>query len=233
MNPGRAVAAAEALRVLEPKRFVGRGGEKLEGALLALDLDVSGSFALDVGASTGGFTDCLLARGALRVLAVDVGHGQLHERLARDNRVVAMEATNVLSLTPGEVTHALGQLPDVVTMDLSFTSLTTVVRHVVGLAATAATMVVLVKPQFEADYTTVARGKGVVSDAGVWRGVLLRCASAIGHAGAGIIGVVASPLKGAAGNVEFFIAAIVGGTPPTPAWLARHADDAVRAAASR
>jgi 23S rRNA (cytidine1920-2'-O)/16S rRNA (cytidine1409-2'-O)-methyltransferase len=233
MHPGRAVAPGEALRVVEPKRYVGRGGEKLDGALDALGVDVHGSIALDVGASTGGFTDCLLTRGAVRVLAVDVGRGQLHERLAHDDRVVAMEATNVLSLSAEEVSLALGQPPDVVTMDLSFTSLTGVAPHVVGLAAPTAKLVVLVKPQFEADYTTVARGKGVVSDAQVWHDVLVRCASAIEDAGAGIMGVVASPLKGAAGNVEFFLRADLGGAPATREGIEHHAGQAIAEALSR
>jgi 23S rRNA (cytidine1920-2'-O)/16S rRNA (cytidine1409-2'-O)-methyltransferase len=208
-SPRRGVAPGEPVSIVQTARFVGRGGEKLDAALDGFAVDVAGVLALDVGASTGGFTDCLLARGARRVLAVDVGHGQLHERLLADARVVARERTNVRDLTPAEVTAALGGASELLTADVAFASLAGLAPHLVLLAA-AGQLVVLVKPQFEADRRTVSRGRGVVDDPAAWRAALGRCASAFEQAGAGIMGAMASPLPGASGNVEFFLHARVG-----------------------
>jgi 23S rRNA (cytidine1920-2'-O)/16S rRNA (cytidine1409-2'-O)-methyltransferase len=204
-TPSRAVASTEAITIVERARFVGRAGEKLDAALEAFDIDVAGVLALDVGASTGGFTDCLLARGACRVLAVDVGTHQLHERLRADPRVTSLERTNVRDLDPAQVEAVLGGLPTVVTVDLSFTSVVPHAAKLVELSARGATLVVLVKPQFEVDHATASRGKGVVTDPTEWSTVLERAASTLLQAGAGIIGVMASTLKGASGNVEFFV----------------------------
>ncbi len=210
-SAARRVAKSANVRVLAPKGYVSRGAEKLRGALDDLGIEVAGSLAMDVGSSTGGFTELLLARGADRVLAVDVGHHQLHERLAGDARVASLEDTNVLDLTAARVQHLLGARPGLVTVDVAFTSLTRLAAHVTSLAADAAVLLYLVKPQFEAPREVAARGHGVVDDPDVWRSVLTRCSSAIEDAGAGIIGVVASRLAGTAGNREFFAAARKGG----------------------
>lgn len=212
-TPARAVDRAEPLQVVVPERFVGRGGVKLDGALEAFAVDVTGSRALDVGSSTGGFTDCLLSRGARRVLAVDVGRHQLHERLRTDPRVVSSESTNVRDLEPGVVAAALGGPPTILVADLSFTSLGAHAGALVGLADDGADLVVLVKPQFEVDRATASRGRGVVTDPDAWRSAIARCASAFESAGAGIMGIVPSQVRGASGNVEFFLHAVVGAAP--------------------
>ena len=211
----RLVAPDEALVVLGPgPRFVGRGGEKLDAALERFAVDVAGARGIDLGASTGGFTDCLLQRGARRVVAVDVGYGQLHERLRADPRVEARERTNVRDLTPGE----LGPPADLVVADLSFISLRTVLPAALPLGRAGADVVLLVKPQFEAGREEAARGRGVIADPLVWRRVLGEVASALVEAGAAIMGAMASPLTGADGNVEFLLHARTGGaTPAGPA----------------
>ena len=182
-----------------PKRFVSRGGDKLDAALERFGVDVRGRRALDAGASTGGFTDCLLQRGAAGVVAVDVGYGQLHERLRTDERVEARERTNVRSLV-------LDEPVDLVVADLSFISLGTVAPALLGAnAAPGADVVLLVKPQFEAGRAEVSKGRGVVRDPAVWRRVLAETRSALEGQGAAMMDVMVSPLKGADGNVEFLV----------------------------
>jgi 23S rRNA (cytidine1920-2'-O)/16S rRNA (cytidine1409-2'-O)-methyltransferase len=198
----RLVAPDEPIRVLGPgPRFVGRGGEKLDAALTRFAVEVDGRRAHDLGASTGGFTDCLLQRGAASVVAVDVGYGQLHERLRGDPRVVVLERTNVRDLVPGEV----GEPAELVVADLSFISLRTVLPAVLALTAARADLVLLVKPQFEAGREEAARGRGVITDPEVWRRVLGEVTAALEQGGAAIMGVMASPLTGADGNVEFVL----------------------------
>ena len=182
-------------------RFVGRGGDKLAAALDRFAVPVGGSRALDAGASTGGFTDCLLQYGARRVVAVDVGYGQLHERLRADPRVESVERTNVRELAPGD----LGPPFDIVVADLSFISLRTVLPPLLGPAAPGAHVVLLVKPQFEAGRDEAARGRGVIRDPEVWRRVLDEVLIALRTAGAAIMGTMVSPLTGADGNVEFLV----------------------------
>ena len=138
-------------------RFVGRGGEKLDAALDTFAIDVAGVRALDVGASTGGFTDCLLQRGAAAVVALDVGHGQLHPRIRDDPRVLVLERTNIRDTRPATI----GGLVDLVVVDVSFISLRVVIPVLVTLCQPGAPMVLLVKPQFEAGRAEVARGRGV------------------------------------------------------------------------
>jgi 23S rRNA (cytidine1920-2'-O)/16S rRNA (cytidine1409-2'-O)-methyltransferase len=191
--------------VLGPaSRFVGRGGAKLDAALDRFGLDVHGMRCLDAGASTGGFTDCLLQRGAAAVIALDVGYGQLHERLRADPRVEVRERTNVRSVTPTD----LGGAVDAVVADLSFISLRTVAPALVGAARQSAPLVLLVKPQFEAGRQEAARGQGVVRDPAVWRRALEGVVGALSDAGASIMGAMASPLTGADGNVEFLLHAL-------------------------
>jgi 23S rRNA (cytidine1920-2'-O)/16S rRNA (cytidine1409-2'-O)-methyltransferase len=198
-KPARQVDAAEAVVLVgEPPRFVGRGGEKLAGALTSFDLSTAGLRVLDAGASTGGFTDCALQGGAVEVVALDVGHGQLHDRLRRDPRVVVMERTNLRHVDPGE----LGPF-DAVVSDLSFISLTKVMSVLVGCCAPGGWLVLLVKPQFEAGRREVSRGRGVITDPEEWRGALERVVASAEACGADVAGLAVSPLRGAEGNVEF------------------------------
>lgn len=193
-----------------PPRFVGRGGEKLDAALERFGVDPSGVRCVDAGASTGGFTDCLLQRGAAEVVAVDVGYGQLHERLRGDPRVRNLERTNVRSLEPGDI----GGRARVVVADLSFISLTTVAPALLGLLdEDRGHLVALVKPQFEAGRAEAARGKGVIRSPGVWRRVLGEVADAVVSQGGTMMGAMVSPLTGANGNVEFLVHVVPAGAP--------------------
>jgi 23S rRNA (cytidine1920-2'-O)/16S rRNA (cytidine1409-2'-O)-methyltransferase len=205
----RMVDAGEALLVEGDRpRYVGRGGEKLEAALAALELDPGGLRVLDAGASTGGFTDCLLQHGAHHVVALDVGHGQLHERLRGDERVTVLERTNLRHVEPDD----LGAFPAVVA-DLSFISLTAVMERLVQLAAPGAWLLLLVKPQFEAGRQQVSRGRGVITDPQEWLGALQRVAAEAARRGAVVRGALPSPLRGAEGNVEFLLALDRTGQP--------------------
>jgi 23S rRNA (cytidine1920-2'-O)/16S rRNA (cytidine1409-2'-O)-methyltransferase len=182
-------------------RFVSRGGDKLDAALGQFGIAVTGRRCLDAGASTGGFTDCLLQRGASFVVAVDVGRAQLHERLRADPRVRSLEQTDVRKLTVED----LGGAPvDVVVADLSFISLRSVAGALLGeLAAPGADVVVLVKPQFEAGRVAVSRGRGVIRDPALWTQTLATVTSTLTGHGAAMMGVMVSPVTGAEGNVEF------------------------------
>jgi 23S rRNA (cytidine1920-2'-O)/16S rRNA (cytidine1409-2'-O)-methyltransferase len=202
LKASRLVAPNEAIELVgPPPRFVSRGGEKLDAALERFAVSVEGTHALDAGASTGGFTDCLLQRGAATVVAVDVGFGQLHERLRDDPRVTVLERTNVRHL---DIAEARGRPFDVVVADLSFISLRTVAPKLLDeLAAPGAAVVLLVKPQFEAGRAEAARGRGVIRDPAVWRNVLAETGDALAAAGAAMMDVMVSPLLGADGNVEF------------------------------
>ena len=198
----RLVGPAEAIVVLgAPPRFVSRGGEKLDAALERFGVDVTGRRAVDLGASTGGFTECLLQRGAASVVAVDVGYGQLHERLRGDPRVQVRERTNARHLRAGE----LGDPAEVLVADLSFISLRTVLPAAVGLVVPGGDLIVLVKPQFEAGRREVARGRGVITDPAVWQRVLTDVVAALVGLRAAIMDAMVSPLTGADGNVEFLI----------------------------
>ncbi len=200
----RLVSPSEPIAVLgPPARFVSRGGHKLDAALDRFELEVSGKRALDAGASTGGFTDCLLQRGAEHVVALDVGHGQLDQRLRDDPRVTTAEKTNLRHV-------ALRQLGGVafplLVADLSFISLTAVAPILLGsLAAPHADLVALVKPEFEAGPAEASRGKGVIRDPAVWRSVLGQVVTAYQRAGAAMMEGMVSPITGARGNVEFLL----------------------------
>jgi len=210
----RLVAPDEPVVLLgPPSLFVGRGGLKLDAALTRFPVPVSDRRVLDAGASTGGFTDCLLQRGAAHVYAVDVGHGQLHPTLRADERVTVLERTNARTLTTADLCAAdpaYEPCPLVVT-DLSFISLRSVIPALAGpVSAADADLVLLVKPQFEAGRVAVSKGKGVVRDPEVWLGALEGVVSALHDAGTGIMGAMASPLTGASGNVEFLLHARKG-----------------------
>lgn len=198
----RLVAPDEPLVILgPPPRYVGRGGHKLEAALDAFAVDVGGTRCLDAGASTGGFTDCLLQRGAAEVWAIDVGHGQLHPRIRDHERVVVRERCNVRGLQPSD----LGGEVDVVVADLSFISLTTVAPALVRCTRREGELVVLVKPQFEAGRREVSAGRGVITDPALWERAILDVGAALAASGATPLDVVRSPLTGGDGNVEFLV----------------------------
>jgi 23S rRNA (cytidine1920-2'-O)/16S rRNA (cytidine1409-2'-O)-methyltransferase len=193
----RLVDAAEPVNVLgPPPRFVSRGGEKLDAALDRFGVVVAARDALDAGASTGGFTDCLLQRGAATVIAVDVGKGQLDARLRADPRVVVRERTNIREV---EIDPPV----DIVVADLAFVSLRTVAATLVELAAPGGDVVALIKPQFEAGRIEASRGRGVIRDPDVWQRAVEGVKGAFGAAGADMMGLMVSPLRGAEGNVEF------------------------------
>ena len=183
-----------------PQPFVSRGGEKLERALDAFGVEVRGKHALDIGASTGGFTDCLLKRGAAHVTAVDVGYGQLDWRLRNDPNVTVMERTNFRHLAD----DAFSQPFDIVVIDTSFISLRTIVERARGFLAQGARIVALVKPQFEAGRQRLGSG-GVVRDPEVHRAILREVRDAMQNLGLNAGGLVASPLLGPAGNREFLM----------------------------
>jgi 23S rRNA (cytidine1920-2'-O)/16S rRNA (cytidine1409-2'-O)-methyltransferase len=192
------VSAASELEVARPPRFVSRGGEKLDHALDAFAVDVRGLVALDIGASTGGFTDCLLQRGAARVYAVDVGYGQLDARLRADSRVIVMERLHVRDV------KALPEQPRIAVIDVSFISLTQALPSVIALLPSGGTIVALIKPQFEAGKDEVGRD-GVVRDPLVHASVIGRVATWCVNHGLRVRNLTTSPLLGPAGNREFFL----------------------------
>jgi len=197
-KPGQQLDEATALEVERLPQYVSRGGEKLANALDALELDVRGRHALDVGASTGGFTDVLLQRGAARVIALDVGYGQLHPRLRGDARVIVLERTNARAVT--ELPFA----PDLIVCDVSFISVRTALPPLLRLAQPGWEGVVLVKPQFEAGRADVGKG-GVVRDPEVRRRVVREVAeAALGWQGR-TVAAVDSGVPGPKGNREVFL----------------------------
>jgi 23S rRNA (cytidine1920-2'-O)/16S rRNA (cytidine1409-2'-O)-methyltransferase len=205
-KPSSRVSTDESIAILQPaRRFVSRGGDKLEAALDSFGVDPSGVDCLDVGAATGGFTDCLLARGAARVVALDVGYGQLAWSLRQEPRVVVLERTNVRELVPGMLPFS----PKIVAADLSFISLRLAVPALSRLVVDGATFLLLVKPQFEAGRESVSRG-GVVRDEAAWRSAVESVASVCNDHVLGPRGAIVSPVRGPAGNVEFFLHAVRG-----------------------
>ena len=202
----RLVAPGEAIAVrTDAPAYVSRGGTKLAAALDRFQVDVLGRRVLDAGASTGGFTDCVLQRGAREVVAVDVGYGQLHERLRNDPRVVVRERTNVRDLDADAIAGAV----DVVVADLSFISLRTVAAALIACAADEADLVLLVKPQFEAGRAEASRGRGVIKDPTIHARVLEEICADLDGRGANIMGTMESPITGADGNREFLVHARV------------------------
>jgi 23S rRNA (cytidine1920-2'-O)/16S rRNA (cytidine1409-2'-O)-methyltransferase len=195
VEPGAAISSAASA-----SRFVGRGGLKLEAALEAFPIDVAGRRALDVGASTGGFTDCLLQRGAAAVVALDVGYGQLDWRLRSDDRVATLERTNIRHVDLA----GIGAPFDVVVADLSFIGLSLVAPHLVAATAPDGDLVVLVKPQFEVGKGQVGKG-GIVRDPELHRSAIDAVVAAFEDEGCGAHGLVASPIEGTKGNREFLL----------------------------
>lgn len=193
-----------------PARFVSRGGEKLDHALGRFGVDLTACRVLDAGASTGGFTDCVLQRGASQVVAVDVGHGQLHPKLRADARVVVHEGVNVRHLSVDDTDGPV----DVVVADLSFISLRTVIAALAGVLSPGGHLIALVKPQFEAGRVEVARGKGVITDPAIHERVCAEVGEAVEEAGLEVMGWVTSPITGARGNQEFLVHAVAPTGPP-------------------
>jgi 23S rRNA (cytidine1920-2'-O)/16S rRNA (cytidine1409-2'-O)-methyltransferase len=191
------------LEVREGARFVSRGGDKLEGALRDLKFDVSGRIAADFGASTGGFTDCLLVYGAVRVHAIDVGYGQLADKLRKDPRVVSLERTNARHLTR----EALGELVDLVVVDASFIGVEKLLPGVTAVLRPGGHLLALVKPQFEAGRSEVTRGKGVIRDEQVRLSAIARARESIERAGFAIEAEADSAVPGPKGNLERFVLA--------------------------
>ncbi|MGD0201974.1 MAG: TlyA family RNA methyltransferase [Bryobacteraceae bacterium] len=198
-KPGHTAPVEARLEVLAPPKYVGRGGLKLEAALDHFHIDVHGRVCLDVGASTGGFTDCLLQHGARRVYAVDVGAGQLDWKLRGDERVVLREGLNARHLRFEDI----GERADLATIDVSFISVTLILPAVVPILKETGEMVILVKPQFEVGRGQVGKG-GIVRDAALHERTCARVAEAAGGFGF-LTGVIESPIRGAEGNREFLL----------------------------
>ena len=199
-KPGQLVDPAVDLAVDGGPRFVSRGGVKLANALAAFGLDPAGRDCLDVGASTGGFTDCLLQAGARHVVALDVAYGELHWRLRNDPRVTVLERCNARRLDPAALPYA----PDLVVVDVSFISLTKVLPALVACAAERHDVLAMVKPQFEVGRRSVGKG-GVVRDPDARRAALVTVAQAARDAGSSILGFASSGLPGPKGNRETFV----------------------------
>ena len=204
LKAGALVAIDAEIRVAEPEHpWVGRGGVKLAHALVAFDIDVTGRLGLDIGASTGGFTDVLLRRGARRVIALDVGHNQLHWKVRSDPRVTVIEGFNARALSAADL-PGLGEGAGIVTIDVSFISLRLILPGVAPLLAPGADVVALVKPQFEAGRDDVGRG-GVVTDPIVHARVVDEVSAAAATVGLTRMSVIESPITGADGNREFLM----------------------------
>jgi 23S rRNA (cytidine1920-2'-O)/16S rRNA (cytidine1409-2'-O)-methyltransferase len=203
-KPGKEFPADFEVSVDQPPRFVSRGGEKLAAYLEKFPLDLTGAHLLDVGASTGGFTDCALQAGAASATCVDVGHGQLHEKIRRDPRVTNLEKTNARHLAPGALPRA-GY--DAVVMDLSFISLKSVLPAVWPFLRPGGTLIALVKPQFEAGKAEVDRGSGVIRDDAVRARVLaeVRDFALRELPGSAVTGEMECPVHGADGNREYLL----------------------------
>ena len=227
-SPARRVAADEPVSIRGDRpRYESRGGEKLSAALGQFRVDAAGRRALDAGASTGGFTDCLLQRGAAHVVAVDVGRGQLAWTLRRDPRVTILDQTNVRYLEP----EVIGGAVDLCVADLSFISLSTCAPALARSTAPGADLVLLVKPQFEAGRGDVGK-RGVVRDSSVHRSVLRRVRDDIAAAGILVVATMPSPLRGRDGNLEFFFHARSGLGEPLDDEAVDAAVDAAHAEAS-
>ena len=187
--------------VTPPKQFVSRGGEKLAHAIQSFGIAVEGANCIDIGSSTGGFTDCLLQRGAQRVTCVDVGYGLLHEKIMSDRRVTVFERTNIKNLSG----DSLAQTFDIVVVDLSFISLRTVMKNILSLANSDASIVMLIKPQFEATKLEASKSKGVIVDRGIWIRTITEVLLSASEHGGNAQDIIVSPVPGKAGNKEFLL----------------------------
>jgi 23S rRNA (cytidine1920-2'-O)/16S rRNA (cytidine1409-2'-O)-methyltransferase len=198
-KPSELLDERAAIAVKPARKYVGRGALKLESALDYFKIDVRGKIALDIGASTGGFTDCMLQRGAEKVYAVDVGHGQLDWKLRNDPRVIALERVNARSLSSNHIPEPA----DLCVIDVSFISLTLVLPNAFDLMTPTGVIVALIKPQFELQRSEVGRG-GIIRDPDLHRKAQDKIVAFVTHLGHVVTGIVASAVKGADGNQEFF-----------------------------
>jgi len=207
MTHGRQVAPSDELLVKSVDQFVSRGGIKLEAALAVFNIDVSNKRALDAGASTGGFTDCLLQRGASEVIAIDVGKSQMHERVATNSRVVVIDAFNVRQLADDiqDLPISLRSEFDLVVADLSFISLKSVSQALTARLSRSGNLVVLVKPQFEATKLEVDKSQGVIADQAIRDRVVGEVNESFAEQGWAVHGCIESPIHGAEGNVEYLV----------------------------
>ena len=200
LTDNRMIANSDSVLLSTPARFVSRGGEKLEAALLSFGVELDGKRVLDVGASTGGFSDCVLQRGAGEVMSLDVGKSQLHDRLVRDPRVKVLDSTNARTITSAQVGHF-----DVVVADLSFISLRQVATALCEVLRPHGDMILLVKPQFEAEKSEVDKGAGVIRDVEIHQRTIAQVVGAFNSQGMEKSGLIESPLRGADGNTEFLL----------------------------
>jgi 23S rRNA (cytidine1920-2'-O)/16S rRNA (cytidine1409-2'-O)-methyltransferase len=207
MTHSRQVAPSDELLVKPVDQFVSRGGIKLEAALAAFTIDVSNQRALDAGASTGGFTDCLLQRGASEVIAIDVGKSQMHERVATNSRVSVIDSFNVRQLENDEqdLPIPLRSEFDLVVADLSFISLKSVSRALTSRLSRSGNLVALVKPQFEATKLEVDKSQGVIADQAIRDRVIREVNESFAEQGWAVRGCIESPIHGAEGNVEYLV----------------------------
>jgi 23S rRNA (cytidine1920-2'-O)/16S rRNA (cytidine1409-2'-O)-methyltransferase len=206
-KPSSLIANEAQLEVEKRPRFVSRGGEKLHAAIEQFGIAVQGKVCADIGASTGGFTDCLLQNGAAKVYAIDVGKGQLDWKLRQDARVVVMEETNA------RYVESLPEVMDLVTIDASFISLKTLLPVVKTWLGTKGELIALIKPQFEAGKADVGKGKGVIRDVQIHRRVLEEVLSFVESQGMVVKGLIKSPILGPKGNIEFLFWAASGEGP--------------------
>ncbi len=196
-KPGAQVAEGTPITLtIEEPKFVGRAGFKLEKALDHFNVDPTGLVVLDAGLSTGGFADCLLQRGAKKIYGVDVGYGQVHEKIRQDPRVFVMERTNLREL------RTVGELVDLITLDLSFISVLKVMDAVSAMLKPDGKLIVLIKPQFEAERHEVGKG-GIIKDPAIHEKVLKKVPEGIEEHGFNLVGIVESPILGTEGNKEF------------------------------
>ena len=207
------VAPNDQIRVVEQSRFVSRGGFKLEAALAHFEIDLAGLRVLDVGASTGGFTDCALQHGARQVVALDVGKNLLHEKLVSDQRVVEVSETNardivnLISASAGASSAMFAEKFDVVVADLSFISVHEVLLSMLAALKTNGLLILLVKPQFEATRLEADKASGVIEDPEIHQRVCREIGEATSQKGCSLLGIIESPIRGQQGNIEFLLAA--------------------------
>jgi 23S rRNA (cytidine1920-2'-O)/16S rRNA (cytidine1409-2'-O)-methyltransferase len=203
-KPSQMLPVDAPITIIEAQRYVGRGGEKLEKFLQQFNIDAKDKRCLDIGASTGGFTDCLLQHGATHVTCVDVGHGQLHYKLRQDPRVTNLEKTNARYLKPQDLPHPTY---DFIVMDVSFISITKILPTLWPLLNPSGTLITLIKPQFEAEKKEVDQGAGIISDPAIHQRILTQilefCKTQLPHCH--LLGPIESPIRGGDGNLEFLL----------------------------
>jgi 23S rRNA (cytidine1920-2'-O)/16S rRNA (cytidine1409-2'-O)-methyltransferase len=198
-KPGQQYATDSDILVQAPEKYVSRGGLKLEAALSGFKVEVTDTVCADIGASTGGFTDCFLQHGAARVFAVDVGASQMHPRLQKDERVTLVEHTNAREISR----EKFAETPSVCAIDVSFISLTKILPALRNALDEGAQCIALIKPQFEADRVEVSRGKGIIRDPAVHRRILIELLQQMPAMGWRVLGLLPSPITGGSGNREF------------------------------